>query len=122
MKKTCLYCGSPIWEERKGRRKYCNSSCRSYFNRNTQNSIDSITKRRANEEYFDRVRVAFEMYKEVQIDKRDEWLQGYIDNPTTKHILTNSALLKSNEMNIVKVADNYVQATYGVRIYDYFND
>ena len=120
MRKYCLYCGSPIWEERRGRRKYCGDTCRVYFNRDKQNSVESLSKRRQNEEHYDRAIVALEMYTNTPLEKREEWLQSYIDNPTTKNILTNPILLESSKKTITQIADDYTQRTYGVKIYDYY--
>ena len=35
-------------------------------------------------EYFDRVNFALELYFKTPPEQRDEWIQNYIDNPTTK--------------------------------------
>ena len=72
-------------------------------------------------EYFDRANYALELYRECGSSSREQWLQGYIDNPTTKKIVCNPNLLREDGINIAKIAHHYKTEKYGVSIRDYFN-
>ena len=116
---NCLYCGNEYHAHRKTK-KYCSDKCRVYDNRVPQNSKSSPTKRRENMEYFDRADYALELYRECGSNYREEWLQDYIDHPTTKKILCNPKLLRADGLNIAKIAHRFTMQKYGVSIKDYY--
>ena len=115
----CLHCNSEFKRIR-STKKYCCDSCRVSYNRCVQNASHSSTKRRDNIEYFDRVNFALELYFKTPPEQRDEWIQNYIDNPTTKKITCNPSLLKDHNDNIAKICHHYVKRTYGINIKDYY--
>jgi len=117
---TCLHCGGSF-EAKRSTKKYCSDKCRQYSNRTTQNATESPSKAREQLEYYDRVNYAFELYMASPLELSDAWLQSYIDNPTTKKIVCNPALLRDENINIAKVCHSYVMETYGVRIKDYYH-
>jgi hypothetical protein len=53
---------------------------------------------------------------------RSDWLQNYIDNPTTSKILGNPELLKETDNNITKVANRFTQQVYRTSIKVYLED
>ena len=116
----CLHCGGSL-EAKRSTKKYCSTRCRQCHTRPTQNADESTTKAREQLEYYDRVNYAFELYMDSPLDLRDAWLQSYIDNPTTKKIVCNPALLRDENINIAKVCHSYVMETYGVSIKDYYH-
>lgn len=94
---NCKHCDSP-YTTRRSTKLFCSDKCRVYHNRSTQNSQHSPTKRRENMEYFDRANYALELYRECGSNYREQWLQDYIDNPTTKKIVCNPSLLHLGEV------------------------
>lgn len=117
--KRCPQCQSPF-EGKRSTKKYCSDKCRQYFNRTTQNAKASKAKEREQIEYYDRVNYAMELYLNCPPQDRDDWIQSYIDNPTTKKIICNPDLLKGSNDNIAKVCHRYVMRTYGVSIKSYY--
>lgn len=117
--KLCRHCGSPF-EARRNTKTYCSDKCRQYYNRDVQNADCSKAKSREQEEYYDRVRYALELFEQCPPEERDAWIQSYIDNPTTKRIVCNPDLLKHPSENIAKVCHRYVMSTYGVSIKSYY--
>ena len=115
----CHHCERP-YESRRSTKKFCSDTCRVYFNRCTQNASESPYKRRENLEYWNRVNYAYELYLKHPALERDNWLQEYIDNPTTKKITCNPDLLRSLKPNIAKVCNRYTQYKFGVNIRDYY--
>ena len=120
LQETCLHCGGSF-EAKRSTKKYCSDNCRQYSNRTTQNATESPAKAREQLEYYDRVNYAFELYMASPLEESDAWLQSYIDNPTTKKIVCNPALLRDENINIAKVCHSYVMETYGVSIKDYYH-
>ena len=116
----CEYCGGDYQAERRSKR-FCSEKCRVYANRVPQNSQNSPTKRRENMEYFDRAEYALELYRDCGDNHREQWLQDYIDHPTTKKILCNPHLLRDEGVNIAKIAHRFTMSKYGVSIRDYLN-
>ena len=111
---------------------YCSVNCRKRAKETTQNSQHSLTKRRCNMVYWDRVNLGMEnLLKQAPVD-RASWLQAYIDNPKTAIITGNPELLKaipSNSRhnkqpsnNIAKVANRFTQQVYQVSIQTYLKD
>jgi hypothetical protein len=115
----CLHCGGSFEAKRRTKR-YCTDKCRQYGNRTTQNAKESPTKQREQLEYYDRVNYALELYMASPLELSNDWLQCYIDNPTTKKIACNPVLLRDEHINIAKICHNYVMETYGVSIKDYY--
>jgi len=103
-------------------KKYCSSNCRKRNNEFCQNSEQSISKRRRNEEYFDRVRWAFHDLIRRPPMERSNWLQHYIDNPTTSKILGNPKLLNDSDNNIAKIANRFTQQVYRTPIKIYLEN
>ena len=114
---ACVYCEAE-YTARRSTKKFCSDKCRVYHNRGLQNAENSPTIRRQNTEYFDRVNFALELY--YKSSDKDEWLQAYIDNPTTKKIVCNPNLLRDKRTNIAKIAHQYTRMKYGVSIRDYY--
>jgi len=111
---------------------YCSPNCRKRATERTQNRTESADKRRRDEEYWDRVNLAFENLLKQPPTSRAEWLQDYIDHPTTSKITGNPALLKATSFdsrglnrkvnNIAKIANRFTQQVYGVSIKIYLKD
>ena len=89
-------------------------------NRCTQNASESPYERRENLEHWDRVNYAYELHVKHPVLERDNWLQGHIDNPTTKKITCNPDLLRSPNPIIAKICNRYTQYKVGVNIRDYY--
>jgi|TARA_R110000744_G_scaffold125621_2_gene231278 hypothetical protein len=56
--------------------------------------------------------------KQIPIS-RAQWLQDYIDNPTSKRILCNPQLLLSDSNNLAKIANRFTKTVYRVSINTY---
>ena len=71
--------------------------------------------------YYNRVNYSCELYLDNRTQElREDWIQDYIDNPTTKKIVCNPALLNAKTINLAKIAHRYVMSAYGVSIKDYY--
>ena len=116
--KLCKHCNEPMLVVR-ATKIYCNATCRQAGNR-AENTDFSPEESRRKLEYWDRVNYALELYDNCKPEDRDEFIQNYIDNPTTKWILCNPELLQSSNNNIAKVSHHYVMRTYGVSMKAYY--
>ena len=120
VEKLCKHCETKITFKR-STKVFCSDNCRKNNSRPIQNAQSSSAKAREQMEYFDRVNYSYELYLDNRTpEQRDEWVQAYIDNPTTKKIVCNPALLNAKTINIAKIAHRYVMKTYGVSIKDYY--
>jgi hypothetical protein len=118
--KLCKNCNNQLRPKR-STKLFCSDNCRKNNSRPIQNAQSSPTKAREQMEYYDRVNYSYELYLYNRTqEERDEWIQAYIDNPTTKKIVCNPALLNAKTINIAKIAHRYVMGTYGVSIKDYY--
>ena len=120
VEKLCKHCDNKITSKR-STKVFCSDNCRKDSSRPIQNAQSSPTKAREQMEYFDRVNYSYELYLNNRTqEQRDEWIQDYIDNPTTKKIVCNPALLNAKSINIAKIAHRFVVGAYGVSIKDYY--
>jgi hypothetical protein len=119
-KKACKRVGCrTIFQYSRSTAKYCSDNCRQSACRPRQNSFDSPTKRRTNLEYWDRASLGYDnLMKQIPIS-RAQWLQDYIDNPTSKRILCNPQLLLSDSNNLAKIANRFTKTVYRVSINTY---
>ena len=118
--KLCKNCNNQL-KPKRSTKLFCSDNCRKNNSRPIQNAQSSPTKAREQMEYYDRVNYSYELYLYNRTqEQRDEWIQAYIDNPTTKRIVCNPALLNAKTINIAKIAHRYVMKTYGVSIKDYY--
>ena len=120
--KLCKSCGETFTAKR-STKVFCSPKCQEFNARQkTKAQAFSPTARRTNMEYWNRVNYAMELYLNCKPSDRNDWIQNYIDNPTTKRIVCNPTLLKSNSNNIAKVCHHYVSRMFGVSIKDYYPD
>ena len=120
--KLCKSCGETFTAKR-STKVFCSPKCREFNARQkTKAQAFSPIARRTNMEYWNRINYAMELYLNCKPSDRDDWIQNYIDNPTTKRIVCNPTLLKSNSNNIAKVCHHYVSRMFGVSIKDYYPD
>lgn len=120
VEKLCKHCDKTITSKR-STKVFCSDNCRKRSSRPIQNAQSSPTKAREQREYYDRVNYSYELYLDNSTrELRDYWIQGYIDNPTTKKVVCNPALLNAKTINIAKIAHRYTMETYGVSIKDYY--
>lgn len=118
--KLCKSCGETFTAKR-STKIFCSHKCREYNPRQKTKAEDfSPTAHRTNMEYWNRVNYAMELYLECKPKDRGDWIQNYIDNPTTKRIVCNPELLNSISNNIAKVCHHYVRGMFGVSIKDYY--
>ena len=121
---VCPACGSGF--PTRGNKIYCSKKCSRNAARTTQNRTSSLSKAREEELYWSRVSMAYEMWRNTKPEDRFAWLQGYIDNPTTKKIVCNPALLNAkgsgypHGTNIAKIAHNFTKSHYDLSIRDYY--
>jgi hypothetical protein len=116
-----LGCGT-IFQYSRSTAKYCSDNCRQSACRPRQNSFDSPTKRRTNLEYWDRALLGYDNLMKQMPISRAQWLQDYIDNPTSKCILCNPQLLMSDRNNLAKIANRFTKTVYGVSIKTYMDE
>ena len=116
----CKHCNALMVSVRLSK-VYCNATCRQAGNRTKKTGFNSAEYRRKLE-YWDRVNYSLELYYKCKTNDRDQWLQSYIDNPTTKWIVCNPELLRSSKANIAKLCHHYVMRTYGVSMKAYYPD
>ena len=101
---------------------YCSDNCRKRATETPQNSIENLDTRRRNLEYFDRVKWALiNLIQQGEYD-RSQWLQDYIDNPTSARIVGSPKLLTSHNNNIAKVANRFTQQVYRCSIKTYLKN
>ena len=113
-------CGVPFIAQR-STKVFCSHKCREYNARQkTKAEPFSPTADRTNMAYWNRVNYAMELYLSCKPSDRDDWIQDYIDNPTTKRILCNPDLRTSTSNNISKVYHHCVKLMFGVSIKDYY--
>ena len=120
VEKLCKHCDKKI-SSKPSTKIFCSDNCRKDSSRGLQNAQSSPTKAREQMEYYNRVNYSYELYLDnTTQEQRDEWIQAYIDNPTTKKIVCNPALLNAKTTNIAKIAHRYVVGAYGVSIKEYY--
>ena len=121
--KECLREGcSTIFQYLRSNAKYCSGMCRQIVCRPRQNSFDSPTKRRTNMEYWDRALLGYHNLMSQMPWARSQWLQDYIDTPTSQYILCNPQLLASDSNNLAKIANRFTQQVYRVSIKTYVDE
>tara|TARA_R110002126_G_scaffold151759_1_gene298796 strand:+ start:125 stop:652 length:528 start_codon:yes stop_codon:yes gene_type:complete len=119
--KLCKNCNSEIISKHKAK-IFCTGNCRKRHNKPIQNSLHSPTTRRENIERLDRIRWGIVNLTDHFPVDRGQWLQDYIDNPTSARVVGNPHLLRSGGNNIAKVANRFTQQVYRYDIKTYLKD
>ena len=116
----CEWCGKRAVQMRATKR-FCSQNCSNKSSRVRQNAATSPTKRREEEEYWDKVNYGFELFMQLDVADRDPWMQKYIDDPRNKKIVCNPKLLGHRHLNIAKLANSFTQSKYGKTILKYYD-
>ena len=121
VEKLCKHCDKTITSKR-STKIFCSDNCRKRSSKPIQNSLHSPTTRRENMERKDRIRWAIVNLTDKDPVDRSQWLQDYINNPTSARIVGNPYLLSSKDNNIAKVANRFTQQVYRCDIKTYLRD